>query len=80
MRKQKESGAALVLAIVIACVAAIAWQHRLSLSQLFLAQHVLQRSTAAASLAASQHHARLLNAHAFLNRTVMAHQVAMATC
>ncbi|MCD8565772.1 MAG: hypothetical protein LRY53_09115 [Burkholderiaceae bacterium] len=78
MRKQKESGAALVLAIVIACVAAIAWQHRLSLSQLFLAQHVLQRSTAAASLAASQHHARLLNAHAFLNRTVMAHQVAMA--
>lgn len=78
MRKRSESGAALVLALVIASVAAMAWQHRSSLSQLFLAQQVLERSTAAASLAAAQHHARLLNAHAFLNRTVMAHQVAMA--
>ena len=78
MRRRQQKGAALVLAIAIVGVAAMAWQQRTSLSQLLLAQHVLDRSTAAASLAAAQHHARLLNAHAYLNRTVMAHQVAMA--
>lgn len=78
MRKPRQKGAALVLAIAIASVAVIAWQHRASLSQLLMAQHVLEQSAAAASLAAAQHHARLLNAHAYLNRTAMAHQVAMA--
>lgn len=71
-------GSALVLALAIAGVAVIAWQQRASLSQLLIAQHVLDQSTAAASLAAAQHHARLLNTHAYLNRTAMAHQVAMA--
>lgn len=78
MRATQQRGAALVLAIAIAGVAAMAWQQRASLSQLLMAQHVLERSTAAASLAAAQHHARLLNSHAYLNRTIMAHQVAMA--
>ncbi len=78
MRYDRQQGAALVLAIAIASVAVVAWQQRASISQLVLAQQVLDRSTAAASLAAAQHHARLLNGHAFLNRTVMAHQVAMA--
>lgn len=73
-----QQGAALVLVIAIAGVAVMAWQQRASLSQLLMAQHVLEQSTAAASLAAAQHHARLFNAHAYLNRTVMAHQVAMA--
>lgn len=77
-RASQQRGAALVLAIAIAGVAAIAWQQRASLSQLLMAQHVLTRAASAAALAAAQHHARLLNAHAFLNRTVMAHQVAMA--
>jgi len=77
-RQTQQSGAALVLVIVVAGVAVSAWQHRASLSQLFLAQQVLHQSTAAASLAAAQHQARLLNGHAFLNRTIMAHQVAMA--
>jgi len=76
--REAQRGAALVLCIAIAGVAVLAWQHRASLSQLVMAQHVLDQSTAAASLAASQHHARLLNAHAFINRTTMAHQVAMA--
>lgn len=76
--RETQKGAALVLTIVIASVAVLAWQHRASLTQLVLAQHVLEQSTAAASLAAAQHHARLLNAHAMLNRTTMAHQVAMA--
>lgn len=77
-QRHRQEGAALVLAIAICSVAVLAWQQRASLSQLFMAQQVLEQSTLAASLAASQHHARLLNAHAFLNRTVMAHQVAMA--
>lgn len=76
--RKEQQGAALVLVIAIAGVAVLAWQQRASLSQLLMAQHVLDQSTAAASLAAAQHHARLLNAHAYLNRTVMAHQVAMA--
>jgi hypothetical protein len=78
VKVHKQQGAALVLAIVIASVGVMAWQQRASLSQLIMAQHVLEQSTAAASLAAAQHHARLLNSHAFLNRTIMAHQVAMA--
>lgn len=78
MRARQQKGAALVLAIAISGVAAMAWSHRTSLSQLLMVQHVLERSTAAASLAAAQHHARLLNTHAYLNRTAMAHQVAMA--
>ena len=78
MRANQQKGAALVLAIAIASVAAMAWSQRASLSQLLMAQQVLEQSTAAASLAAAQHHARLLNAHAYLNRTTMAHQVAMA--
>lgn len=78
MRGQQQKGAALVLTIAIAGIGALAWQQRSSLSQLLMAQHVLDRSTAAASLAAAQHHARLLNTHAYLNRTAMAHQVAMA--
>ena len=78
MRVHQQKGAALVLAIAIASVAAMAWSQRASLSQLFMAQQVLEQSTVAASLAAAQHQARLLNAHAYLNRTTMAHQVAMA--
>lgn len=78
MCRQQQKGAALVLVIAIASVAVLAWQQRASLSQLLMAQQVLERSTAAATLAAAQHHARLLNAHAYLNRTAMAHQVAMA--
>ncbi len=76
--RETQKGAALVLSIAMASVAVLAWQHRASLSQLLMAQHVLEQSTMAASLAAAQHHARLLNAHAYLNRTTMAHQVAMA--
>lgn len=76
--RDHQKGAALVLTIAMAGVAVLAWQHRASLSQLLMAQHVLEQSTMAASLAAAQHHARLLNAHAYLNRTTMAHQVAMA--
>lgn len=78
MRANQQKGAALVLAIAIGGIAAMAWSQRASLSQLLMAQQVLEQSTAAASLAAAQHHARLLNAHAYLNRTTMAHQVAMA--
>ena len=74
----EQQGAALVVVIAIGAVAAVAWQQRASLSQLLMAQQVLDQSAQAASLAAAQHHARLLNAHAFLNRTLMAHQVAMA--
>jgi hypothetical protein len=76
--RDNQKGAALVLTIAMVGVAVLAWQHRASLSQLLMAQHVLEQSTMAASLAAAQHHARLLNAHAYLNRTTMAHQVAMA--
>lgn len=76
--RTQQEGAALVLVISLCAVAVLAWQHRGSLVQLLMAQQVLDRSVSAAALAAAQHHARLLNGHAYLNRTVMAHQVAMA--
>jgi hypothetical protein len=76
--RSQQRGAALVMAIAVGAVAVLGWQQRASLSHLLIAQQVLDQATLAASLAAAQHHARLLNAHAFLNRTVMAHQVAMA--
>jgi hypothetical protein len=77
-KRQQQGGAALILALAVITVAVCAWQQHTSLAQLFMAQHVLDQSVSAAALAASQHHARLLNGHAFLNRTIMAHQVAMA--
>lgn len=73
-----EQGAALVLMVAMVGIGALAWQVRASLSQLLVAQQMLDQSAAAAALSAAQFHARLLNAHAFLNRTAMAHQVAMA--
>jgi len=77
-KRGKQRGAALVLGIALLGVAVLAWRERASLSQLFMAQQTLDQATAAAALTASQFHARRLNAHAFLNRTMMAHRVAMA--
>jgi len=76
--REQQHGAALVLAVALLGIGVLVWQQRGSLSQLLLAQQSLDQSTRASALAASQLHARLLNAHAFLNRTAMAHQVAMA--
>jgi len=76
--REQQQGAALVLAVAILGIGVLVWQQRGSLSQLLLAQQSLDQATRASALAASQLHARLLNAHAFLNRTAMAHQVAMA--
>jgi hypothetical protein len=76
--REQQHGAALVLAVAILGLGVLVWQQRGSLSQLLLAQQSLDQATRASALAASQLHARLLNAHAFLNRTAMAHQVAMA--
>ena len=68
----------MVLATLMMGAALIAWQHRASLSQLIMGQQSLDQATSAAALGAAQWHARILNAHALLNRTEMAHQVAMA--
>lgn len=76
MRRQR--GAVMVMAVLLLGVAVLAWQHRASLSQLILAQASLDQATSAAALGAAQWHARVMNAHAMLNRTEMAHQVAMA--
>lgn len=77
-RRTQQRGAALILGLAILAVAVLAWRERLSLSQLLLAQQSLDQATAAAALSAAQLQARRLNAHAFLNRTMMAHRVAMA--
>ena len=77
-RRARQRGAALVLGLAILAVAVLAWRERTSLSQLLMAQQSLDQATAAAALSAAQLQARRLNAHAFLNRTVMAHRVAMA--
>lgn len=77
-QRARQRGAALVLGLALLGVAALAWRERASLSQLFMAQQSLDQATAAAALSAAQLQARRLNAHAFLNRTMMAHRVAMA--
>ncbi|WP_227870848.1 hypothetical protein [Orrella marina] len=77
-RLRQQRGAIMVLAVLMMGVAVIAWQHRASLSQLLMTQQSLDQATAAAALGAAQWHARIMNAHAMLNRTEMAHQVAMA--
>ncbi len=74
----RQRGAALLLGIVLLGVIALAWRERTSLAQLFMAKQTLNQATAAAALTAAQFHARRLNAHAFLNRTMVAHRVAMA--
>ncbi len=76
--RAKQHGAALLLGIALLALIALAWRERASLSQLFMAQQTLNQATAAAVLTAAQFHARRLNAHAFLNRTMVAHRVAMA--
>lgn len=76
--RARQGGAALVLGIALLAVVVVAWRERASLSQLFMAQQTLDQATGAAALTASQFQARRLNAHAFLNRTTMAHRVAMA--
>lgn len=76
--RSRQRGAALILGLALLGVALLAWRDRTSLSQLFMAQQSLDQATGAAALTAAQFHARRLNAHAFLNRTMMAHRVAMA--
>ena len=76
--RYRQRGAALVLGIVVIGFGVLVWRERTSLVQLLMAQQALDQATHAAALSAAQHHARLLNAHALLNRTIMAHQVAMA--
>jgi len=73
-----QQGAALVLALIVIAVAVMAWQHRASLSHLVLVQESLDQASRAAAIGAARWHARTMNAHAMLNRTEMAHQVAMA--
>jgi len=74
----KQRGAALLLGIALLGVIALAWRERASLAQLLMAQQTLHQATGAAALTAAQFQARRLNAHAFLNRTMVAHRVAMA--
>lgn len=74
----RQRGAALLLGIALLGVIALAWRERASLAQLLMAQQTLNQATAAAALTAAQFQARRLNAHAFLNRTMVAHRVAMA--
>lgn len=76
--RSRQHGAALILGLALLGIAVLTWRERSSLSQLLMAQQSLDQATAAAALTASQFHARRLNAHAFLNRTMMAHRVAMA--
>lgn len=73
-----QHGAIMIMAVVMLGVAVIAWQQRASLSQLLMTQQSFDQATAAAALGAAQWHARIMNTHAMLNRTEMAHQVAMA--
>lgn len=75
---ERQNGAVMVLALAMLGAAVLAWQHRASLTQLIMVQQSLDQATAAGALGAAQLHARILNAHALLNRTEMAHQVAMA--
>ena len=74
----RQRGAALLLGIALLGLIALAWRERASLAQLLMAQQTLNQATGAAALTAAQFHARRLNAHAFLNRTMVAHRVAMA--
>lgn len=76
--RTRQGGAALLLGIALLGVIALAWRERTSLAQLFMAQQTLDQATAAAALTAAQFQARRLNAHAYLNRTMVAHRVAMA--
>ena len=74
----RQRGAALLLGIALLGLIALAWRERASLTQLLMVQQTLNQATGAAALTAAQFHARRLNAHAFLNRTMVAHRVAMA--
>lgn len=68
----------MLLGLVFLGLGVVGLKHLLLTSKWMLSEHVLQRATQAAVMSAGHYQARVLNTHALLNRTQMAHQVAMA--
>jgi len=77
-RDSSQSGAAMLLGLLMLAVSVMASQHMILITKWVFSQHILNRATQAAVLSGAHYQARVLNAHALINRTQMAHQVAMA--
>ncbi|GEM_PF-827969 len=77
-RDPSQSGAALLLGLLMLAMSIMALQHMILITKWVLSQHLLNRAAQAAVLSGAHYQARVLNTHALINRTQMAHQVAMA--
>lgn len=77
-RDPSQSGAAMLLGLLMLAMSVMALQHMVLITKWVLSQHLLNRAAQAAVLSGAHYQARVLNTHALINRTQMAHQVAMA--
>ena len=77
-RDTSQSGAAMLLGLLMLGISVIAFQNMVLISKWVASQHIFNRATQAAVLSGAHYQARILNTHALINRTQMAHQVAMA--
>jgi hypothetical protein len=77
-RDSSQSGAAMLLGLLMLAMSIMALQHMILITKWVLSQHLLNRAAQAAVLSGAHYQARVLNTHALINRTQMAHQVAMA--
>lgn len=78
VRDASQSGAAMVIGLLLVATSVMSFQHMMLITKWVLSQHILDRATQAAVLSGAHYQARVLNTHALINRTQMAHQVAMA--
>jgi hypothetical protein len=68
----------MLLGLLMLALGVMAFQNMILVSKWMTSQHILNRSAQAAVLSGAHYQARILNTHALINRTQMAHQVAMA--
>ena len=72
------AGQAFIVVLLFLAIGSLLFVSSYSIGQVLLAQLHLSQSTDAAAYAAAVVQARSLNAHAYLNRSQLAHQLAMA--
>lgn len=77
-RDPSQSGAAMLLGLLMLAISVMALQHMILITKWVFSQHILNRAVQAAVLSGAHYQARVMNTHALINRTQMAHQVAMA--
>jgi hypothetical protein len=68
----------MLLGVLMLAICVIAFQHMLLATKWLVSQHILNRAAQAAVVSAAHYQAKVLNTHALINRTQMAHQIAMA--